>query len=141
MLIATLVLTLAGAVGTVQAAIGPDSVLAPEPLWLLGGDLAGALARAKFVRHQQVRSAETGLDIVFAAVIGLCWNLPLLGLWPPFDFPERASYVQRAAIVGLVVVVGLEVFKKILMTYAPAYFDRLGSRVAPPPSESKEPKP
>lgn len=115
------VLTLAAAVQAVAPVASTQ-----EPLWLAGGGMVGAFARAFFIKHQHTFSRETGFDIFVGGLVGLLWNVEAFGVWPLFDFHPAASYLQRAAIVAVVALVAVELVKRVLIKYAPAFLeDRL----------------
>ena len=120
------------------------SSTSPEPLILAAGGALGAFVRAFFIKHQATWSKETGFDCVIGLLLGLLWTVPFAGLWPPFAFAPEASYAQRAAIVAIVAMVGVEILKRILIKWAPAFLeDRLEAvlprRADKPPVEPKTP--
>ncbi len=56
--------------------------------------LCGALLRAWWTSDQDFLSKRTINDAITGAVVGLLWSL-----WPPIEFPDSATLVQRAGIV------------------------------------------
>ena len=98
------------------------------PYWLAAGGVVGALVRAIFIKHQETVGRETGFDCFLGCVIGLLWNVPVLGVWPFFELPEHASNLQRAALVALFVMVAVEIIKRILISWAPSFLEhKLGA--------------
>ena len=108
-----------------------------EPYVLAAGGMVGAMVQAFLVQHQNNLSRETGLDLFVGTIGGLLWRVPLFGIWPPFELAPQASLIQRAAIVALVMAVGLRVLKSILFRTAPAVLERVWGAKLPAP----EPKP
>lgn len=100
-----------------------------EPYWLAAGGAAGAFVRAIFIKHQATLGRETIFDVILGLAVGFLWTVPLFGLWPPFELAERASLPQRAAIVGVVTMIGVEVIKRILLRWAPTVLERLGAKL------------
>ena len=108
------------------------------PYWLAAGGIIGALVRAIFIKHQDTFGRETGFDAILGLLIGLLWNVPILGVWPFFELPAHASYVQRAALVALFVMVTIELIKRVLITWAPTFLEqKLGAVIPKPESPAK----
>lgn len=133
-MISYVALTLAAAVQSIAPVAST-----PEPLWLAGGGMVGAFARAFFIKHQHTLSRETGFDIFLGFLVGLLWNVEAFGVWPLFDFHPQASYLQRAAIVAIVALVAVEIIKRVLIKYAPAFLEDRLRAVLPPPEAKPEP--
>jgi len=133
-----MIAVLSQVVAAVQSAA--PSPTSPEPLWLAAGGIVGAFARAYFIKHQATMSRETGFDVFLGFLVGLLWNVPLLGVWPLFDFAPQASYLQRAAIVAIVALVAVEIVKRALIAWAPAFLEQRLGAILPKPAEPETPK-
>lgn len=66
-------------------------------LWLAAGGLLGSALRVLLTSSQPVLSKKSGTDLVVGVLVGFLWPL-----YPLIDFPDRATTLQKAAIVAAV---------------------------------------
>lgn len=122
---------------TQQVANSSPVPLPPEAMWLAAGGIVGALVRAFLVTHQTTFGRETAFDCFLGFAIGVLWNVPMFGVWPLFELSPRASYFQHAVLMALIVVVGVELAKRALRQWAPAFLEqKLGAMIPKETSQS-----
>jgi len=134
---------MAGMLGVIVLATAVP-VVSAESLWLMGGGIIGAIVRALWTRGQKNLGLETVHDAFIGLLIGALWTveIPMIGgIWPPFEFSVNASYVQRALLVSVFVLVAVEGIKQCLVRWGQGYLSKLGGPELQKKDEPVDPKP